>query len=99
MSKHTPGPWRYHAEDNGIYMDMDDECGPQIAEVTSENCDTDDQVHGDGLLIAAAPDLLEALQSLTEWGRTHTSPLDPNSPHDLLIAAMKAIIKATRETV
>ena len=54
---------------------------------------------GDATLFAAAPDLLGALQSLTEWGRTHTSPLDPNSPHDLLIAAMEAISKATGETV
>lgn len=50
-------------------------------------------------LMIAAPDLLKALQNLTEWGRTHTSPLDANSPHDLLIAAVNAIAKATGETV
>lgn len=48
-----------------------------------------------GRLFAAAPDLLEALQALTEWGCTYTSPLKPNSPHDLLIAARDAISKAT----
>lgn len=39
--------------------------------------------------------LLTALQALTEWGCTHTSPLDANSPHTLLIAARAAIAKAT----
>ena len=39
-------------------------------------------------------DLLAALEALTEWGRTYTSPLDSNSPHALLIAAVEAIAKA-----
>jgi hypothetical protein len=46
-------------------------------------------------LIAAAPDLLAALQALTDWGRDHTSPKDPNSPHALLVAARAAIARAT----
>ena len=44
-------------------------------------------------LFAAAPDLLTALEALTEWGCTHTSPRDANSPHELLIAARAAIAK------
>lgn len=42
----------------------------------------------------AAPDMLAALKALVEWGREHTSPLDPNSPHALLIAGVAAIAKA-----
>jgi hypothetical protein len=42
-----------------------------------------------------APDLLTALQALLAWGREHTSPRDPNSPHALLVAAQEAIAKAT----
>jgi hypothetical protein len=45
----------------------------------------------------AAPDLLAALQALLDWGREHTSPRDPNSPHTLLIDAVRAIDKATTE--
>lgn len=48
----------------------------------------------DETLRAAAPDLLDALKALTEWGRTHTSPRDANSPHQLLINAVEAIAKA-----
>ena len=44
--------------------------------------------------VNAHDELLAALEALTEWGRTHTSPLDTNSPHDLLIAAVNAIAKA-----
>jgi hypothetical protein len=35
--------------------------------------------------------LRSALAALTDWGRTHTSPLDANSPHELLIAACAAM--------
>jgi hypothetical protein len=32
-----------------------------------------------------------ALKALLDWGREHTSPHDPNSPHDLLVAAAFAL--------
>ena len=41
--------------------------------------------------LEGADKVLEALKALTEWGRTYTSPLDANSPHDLLVAAVAAI--------
>jgi len=40
------------------------------------------------------PTLLDALKALTEWGCTHTSPRDANSPHALLIDARAAIARA-----
>jgi hypothetical protein len=39
-------------------------------------------------------ELLAALKALTDWGREHTSPLDQNSPHALLISACRAIERA-----
>lgn len=45
-------------------------------------------------LVLAAPALRDALEALTEWGRNHTSPTDPNSPHELLVAAVEALEKA-----
>jgi hypothetical protein len=41
-----------------------------------------------------ASELLSALKALTDWGREHTSPLDRDSPHALLITARAAIAKA-----
>jgi hypothetical protein len=32
-----------------------------------------------------------ALQAFLDWGRDHTSPHDPNSPHTLLIEAQAAL--------
>lgn len=97
MSKHTPGPWEAHngevttRQENGrsyrrIAAVQDYGIG-SLVEVDEANA----------RLIAAAPDLLEALKDLSDWGRTYTSPLDANSPHDLLIAAINAITKATGE--
>lgn len=51
-----------------------------------------------GPLFAAAPDMLAALQALSDWGREHTSPRDANSPHALLVAAAKAIAAAEGHT-
>lgn len=51
----------------------------------------------DASLLASAPELLKALEDLTNWGRDNTSPLDTNSPHTLLIAAVDAIMKAKGE--
>jgi hypothetical protein len=48
----------------------------------------------DARLIAAAPDLLKALEELTAWCRNHTGPAMKNSPHLLLVAAHEAIAKA-----
>ncbi len=47
--------------------------------------------------ISAANDLYAALEKLTEWGRTYTSPTDKNSPHALLIEAVAALELANKE--
>ena len=56
------------------------------------------RIHADAALMVRAvnahDDLLAALEALTEWGRTYTSPRDANSPHELLIAAVNAINRA-----
>lgn len=43
-----------------------------------------------------AADLLTAVKALLEWGRDHTSPRDPNSPHELLVAVNAAIVRMER---
>ena len=40
--------------------------------------------------------LLETLRALTDWAREHTSPLDADSPHELLIRAVAVIDEADK---
>jgi hypothetical protein len=90
MAKHTPGPWNK----NSCYIYAPD--GKIIAQVHNPGSKkTDYPLEANRDLMAAAPELLAALEALTDWGREHTSPRDDNSPHLLLIAAMEALTKAT----
>jgi len=101
---HTPGPWHY-VGDSLTHRQFDiysPGAAPRQHICTVNNLSVEalwkrdaQQAEANARLIAAAPALLEALQALTDWGRDHTSPKDPNSPHDLLIAARAATARAT----
>ena len=52
MSTHSPGPWSYHGRTECI-RDVE---GNRIADLSMS------RHHGDGHLVAAAPELLEALE-------------------------------------
>mgnify|MGYP006357519355 CR=1 FL=1 len=96
MSKHTPGPWAISPTSRPeTEFSVADTSGMIICRFDRWICDAEPEQDANARLIAAAPELLAALQALTEWGCTYTSPLKPNSPHDLLIAARDAISKAT----
>lgn len=41
--------------------------------------------------------LREALKSLLDWAREHTSPQDQDSPHELLIKADAALVQAVQD--
>ena len=57
--KHTPGPWRItHTADDSTFIDTDTD--DFIAQVRRTIPEYEENAH----LIAAAPDLLEALQAL-----------------------------------
>lgn len=61
MSKHTPGPWSYDADENEIHSDSMQETGgdpAHICEVLGPNKEVN------ASLIAAAPEMLEALKTL-----------------------------------
>ena len=68
MSGHTPGPWM--AKDSRLYnfaFDVDDANGSPVAEVCSKHGGQDDEARANARLIAAAPDMLEALRAAKEW--------------------------------
>ncbi len=64
MSKHTPGPWIVLTQGTGVSIAQDEEHpdragGHRIAKMHSGK----PTIHTDAALIAAAPDLLEALEA------------------------------------
>ena len=70
-TKHTPGPWTVTADGAGWYIECAPERGHSVAyimaEIGEEDPDTsDDEKEANARLIAAAPDLLEALQWLVD---------------------------------
>ena len=74
MSKHTPGPWQVVG--SNVY-------GNNLRALLPMNA-------ADARLIAAAPDLLEALEDLLGWQTL--------APDDVVTAARAAIAKARGET-
>lgn len=62
MTGHTPGDWAYNRYTGEVYLDDGDVC-PRIARVDLDNTEPE-QALADGLLIAAAPVLLAALQEI-----------------------------------
>lgn len=78
-----------YANDDGRPVDV---C--QVYPISDDGQDGGES-HYNALLIAAAPELLEALNNLLNWGRDHLSPVHNPEAHDLLIAAHNAIAKAT----
>ncbi|WP_303698627.1 hypothetical protein [Pseudomonas aeruginosa] len=105
MRKHTPGPWgieRLHGEINVISCNERDGAAKDMGIVYVLARDVGGMIHGEQFddrseveanarLMAAAPDLLEALQQAV------TSMQDSGYPNDSLVirAARQAITKAT----
>ena len=84
MNKHTPGPWQIaDGESRRVYLIN------HGRDAVGETVYTDTRNPADARLIAAAPDLLAALQSLINDQR------DANLP--ILSQARAAITKATGE--
>ena len=91
--KHTPGPWTLKYLD--VYAG-----NAHVATATRQVADGDTQAAANARLIAAAPDLLLALQCLTNTARTFRNvPKDEQEwtiiDDEVLDAAFAAIRKAT----
>ena len=97
--KHTPAPWDISTYDGefGVYSSVRPE-NNDIALVRSSFNETENQANA--RLIAAAPELLEALEHLVKITYDYGDTRDRNSPvHDALKQASDAITKATLSTV
>ena len=98
MSKHTPGPWKFvHETDHSAY-ETDDVVKAGVFYIASIHrmigvSEDDNQTSANGNLIAAAPDLLTALEESIEY-----SPYKGESEETpFLRRARAAIAKAKGE--
>ena len=89
---HTPGPWSITC--NRVHGAVDSGANTGIADMLG-NCGVTATVNANARLIAAAPELLEALEALLTWGQNWVSPIADPAAHLLLIEAHNAIAKAT----
>ena len=62
MSKHTPGPWKHSGSTWDDVIELHDSKDVYIGEVQRESAVDD----ANAALIAAAPELLEALKAITD---------------------------------
>jgi hypothetical protein len=85
---HAPAPWTIGKDENGTVIR--DAHGWSIAHMYG----VWNNAHANEAVIVAAPDTTAALRALLDWARENTSPTDANSPHELLIAAAAALVKA-----
>lgn len=94
MSKHTPGPWRTFNGTDVFPDDGDREGERQIADCAMSHAMPIDEEQANARLIAAAPELLEALQRLTAEAKL--DGMDKRAGWDCWVSmADKAIAKAT----
>lgn len=97
MRKHTPGPWFLEEPYTGtnrypVTFDRGDNSRGTIAECYGQG-GTREEVTVNALLIAAAPDLLEALEAISGWA-SDEGPLAGKGPMSISAFARAAIAKA-----
>ena len=94
MTKHTPAPWFYNGTEIGPLSTEEDQSRGIILPIAyMEQYDFPAEYNANARLIAAAPDLLEALEGMIE-GFT----VDDRYASESVIKARAAIAKATGET-
>ena len=96
-AKHTPGPWQYRA--TGFYQNPFKILAPRrtgaVANIPHSTIARDGEQEANAQLIAAAPDLLEALTAVTAClrgfsGHDDFGPLDDEAVNAALAAIAKA---------
>ena len=92
-AQHTPGPW---TAPGGIYVFTESVDTRYVAQAMHAEGMTEEDVAANARLIAAAPDLLEALQALVaQVERGDFDHIGPDHPSSAVHAARIAIENAT----
>ena len=90
--KHTPGPWVCQTQANGSSIRHPVILSDDGAVATAQWCDNTQKTNANARLIAAAPELLEALQAFIKYAD------DVNDDSPELGRARAAIAKSTGQS-
>lgn len=98
-TKHTPGPWKAVTSTEKVLDTVINEFGDPVCQLHNGALNfKPDDIEANARLIAAAPDLLEALKVIAEGaGRFSKDPIThaQNCIEDMKALAIAAIAKAT----
>lgn len=98
MSQHTPGPWNLHPKFGKPVVGIDVQDGGPLIPIAEEVQGYDmQQARANARLIAAAPDLLDALLAEQEWrAREADGEIDPEWNYERMVGDKRraAIAKA-----
>lgn len=90
QSKHTPGPWGIQEGKTLLHIEtFESERGDGSLDTRTPVCSLPKKKKADALLIAAAPELLEALESCLDWLETQCQENYPDGYIELAQAAIK----------
>jgi hypothetical protein len=93
-TKHTPGPWTQYRDSRGYVRIQSNVQGGPVAFIEEmNNTGGTEQDHANARLIAAAPELLEALERITRVASVELT----GRRDDVLEQARAAIAKATQQ--
>ena len=65
--------------------------GKCVANCVAFICTTNPEYKRNAVKIAALPELLRIVSDFLQWGRDNTSPIDANSPHEILCRAFETL--------
>lgn len=91
----TPGPWAFDAVTGAIYYNDAADIRPVVATVDLDNVMDPVQGEGDGLLLAAAPEMRDRLHLWRNWAEC-AEPAD-QVPPQLYAATLETLAKANPE--
>ncbi len=101
-TKHTKGEWKYDSESGLVYVQISEERSKCIANITGDTEIKDclfiadfNQTEANARLIAAAPEMLEALDYVIKWHREHDSGEGELFGLDFVTTCIAAKRKAT----
>jgi hypothetical protein len=104
--KHTPGPWEYESEMGDMWVTGPNRNEPVICDIVARLTQFDegtkeytpvmqDEDEANAKLIAAAPDLLEALQRFIAFADKANNSHNDGFESSMVLQAKAAIDKAT----